>query len=51
MKRIDHDLLDSEYITIDEKGWHIAKDAPEELKEQFSRFIKEAEDGMEIELK
>lgn len=51
MKQHNIDLLESEYVTIDERGWHISEDAPEELKEQFEQFIKAAEDGMDIELK
>lgn len=51
MKKLDHDLLNSEYVTIDERGWHISDDAPDELKEEFEQFIEEAQDGMEIELK
>lgn len=51
MKRIDEDLMNSEYVTIDERGWHISDDAPAELKEEFKRFIEQAEQGAEIELK
>ena len=51
MKKLNLELLFSEYVTIDERGWHIRDDAPEELKERFEQFIKEAQDGMEIELK
>lgn len=50
MKEINSDLLNSEYVTIDESGWHISDDAPEEIKAQFEQFINAAEDGMEIEL-
>lgn len=51
MKRLDQEMMDSEYVTIDERGWHIADNAPDELKERFERFLEEAQDGMEIELK
>ena len=51
MKYYDEELMNSEYITVDEKGWHISDDAPEELKEKFKEFMKKAESGIEIELK
>lgn len=51
MKNINEKLLNSEYVTIDERGWHISKDAPEDLKKEFDEFIKSAEDGAEIEIK
>ncbi len=51
MKDYDEELFNSEFITSDEKGWHISDDAPEELKKKFKTFIKRAEDGIEIELK
>lgn len=51
MKNIDFDLMDSEYVTIDEKGWHISDDAPDELKKRFWRFLDQATDGAEIELR
>lgn len=51
MKTIDKELMTSEYITVDEKGWHISEDAPDELKAKFDKFIESAKDGVEIELK
>lgn len=51
MKIHDEELMNSEYITVDEKGWHISDDAPEELKNKFKEFIKKAENGIEVELK
>ena len=51
MRIYDEELINSEYVTIDERGWHISDDAPEELKKKFKAFIKKAEDGIEIELK
>lgn len=51
MKIHDEELLNSEFVTVDEKGWHISDDAPEALKEKFKEFIRKAEDGIEIELK
>ena len=51
MRMYDEELMNSEYVIIDEKGWHISDDAPEELKKKFHAFIKRAEDGVEIELK
>jgi hypothetical protein len=45
------DWMKSEYITVDEKGWHISDDAPDDLKEKFREFIVKAEQGIEIELK
>ena len=51
MKIHDDELMNSEYVYIDEKGWHISDDAPEELKDKFNEFIKKAEQGIEIELK
>ncbi len=51
MKIFDEELMNSEHITVDEKGWHISDDAPEELKLKFREFMKKAENGIEIELK
>ena len=51
MRMYDEEMMNSEYITIDEKGWHISEDAPEELKEKFNEFISKAESGIEIEIK
>lgn len=51
MKIYDETLMNSEYITVDEKGWHISDDAPEELKKRFKEFIEKTENGVEIELK
>lgn len=50
MKVIDEELMNSEYITVDEKGWHISDDAPHELKAKFDEFIERASEGIEIEL-
>ena len=30
---------DSEYITIDETGWHCADDAPDEIKDAYNDFM------------
>ena len=43
MRIYDVELMNSEYITVDEKGWHISDDAPEELKKKFNEFISKAE--------
>ena len=51
MKIIDEELMNSEFVTVDEKGWHISNDAPDELKEKFKEFIEKTENGIEIELK
>lgn len=51
MKIHDNELMNSEYVTIDEKGWRISEDAPEELKDKFNEFIKKVEQWIEIELK
>lgn len=51
MKIFDEELFNSKFITIDEKGWHISKDAPEELKKKFNEFIKIAQTGIVIEIK
>lgn len=51
MKIIDNELMGSEFITVDEKGWHISEGAPDDLKRKFEEFIKKAENGGEIELK
>lgn len=51
MKIIDEELMNSKYVTIDEKGWHISDDAPLALKERFYEFIEKVNDGIEIELK
>ena len=50
MKIIDEELMSSEYITVDERGWHISENAPDELKEKFNEFIEGAQEGMVIEL-
>ena len=46
----DEELMNSEFVSIDEKGWHISDDAPEDLKKKFKKFIENAEKGIEIEL-
>lgn len=51
MKSINNELLESEFVSVDEKGWHISDDAPEDLKQKFKKFIQQAEDGIEIEIK
>ena len=51
MKSIENELLDSEYVSIDEKGWHISDDTPENLKQKFKKFIQQAEEGIEIEIR
>lgn len=51
MRIIDEELMNSEFVTVDEKGWHISDDAPDELKKKFKEFIEKAENGIEIELK
>lgn len=51
MRIYDENLTNSEYVTIDEKGWHISDDAPAELKKKFNEFISKTESGIEIELK
>ena len=50
MKVIDKELINSKYVTVDEKGWHISDDAPDELKKKFNDFIENAKNGIEIEL-
>lgn len=50
MRQHNSNLLNSEYVTIDERGWHISDDAPDDLKKEFEQFIKAAEDGMDIEI-
>lgn len=50
MKIYDEELMNSEYITADEKGWHISDDAPVELKEKFKDFLEKTEQGIEIEI-
>lgn len=50
MKIIDKELMTSEYITVDEKGWHISEDAPDELKAKFYKFIESAKEGIVIEI-
>lgn len=50
MREYNEELMNSEYVTIDERGWHISEDAPEELKKKFNEFISRAS-GVEIELK
>ena len=34
-------FLDSEYFYIDEKGWHLKKDAPDDLKKEFEEYKKQ----------
>lgn len=43
------DWMDSEFITVDEKGWHISDDAPDELKKKFKEFIGETDIKIELE--
>ena len=50
MRQHNSNLLNSEYMTIDERGWHISDDAPDDLKKEFEQFIEAAEDGMDIEI-
>ena len=33
-------LSQSEFVTIDEKGWHISDEAPEDLKKEFDNYFK-----------
>ena len=33
--------MNSEYITIDERGWHISNDAPDDIKHKFDEFMKQ----------
>lgn len=51
MKSFENELLESEFVSVDEKGWHISDDAPEDLKQKFEKFIQQAEDGIEIVIK
>ncbi len=48
MQVFDEELLNSKYVTIDEKGWHIAEDAPKELKEKFDKYISQIKEQGEI---
>ena len=50
MRIYDKELMNSKYVIVDERGWHISDDAPDDLKEKFKEFINRAEDGIEIEL-
>lgn len=34
-------FINSPYLIIDEKGWRLKKDAPEELKKEFKEFMNE----------
>lgn len=34
------DWIESEYITIDENGWHCADDAPEEIRREYEKYMK-----------
>ena len=44
------DWMRSEYITIDEKGWHCSEDAPAEIKKKFKEFINMTKSGINIVL-
>lgn len=37
------DFINSPYLIIDEKGWRLKEDAPEDLKKQFEEFMKSIE--------
>lgn len=37
------DFIDSPYLIIDEKGWRLKEDAPEDLKKEFEEFMKSIE--------
>ena len=40
-------FIDSPYLIIDEKGWRLKDDAPEELKKEFDEFMKEIDSHIE----
>ena len=33
-------FIKSEYFYIDDKGWHLRKGAPDDLKKEFNTFMK-----------
>ena len=37
--------IESEFITIDENGWHCADDAPEDIKKEFYDFMSKVNSG------
>lgn len=37
------DWMNSEYITIDEMGWHCSEDAPKEIKDAYNEFMEEVD--------
>jgi len=42
------EFIDSKYLIIDEKGWRLKKDAPEELKKKFKEYMDSLEMILEI---
>ena len=32
-------FIDSKYFYIDEDGWHLAEDAPEDVKKEFEAYM------------
>lgn len=40
MTRCAPDFIDSPYLIIDENGWRLKEDAPEELKKEFDKYMK-----------
>lgn len=39
MTLVAGDWIKSEYITIDETGWHCSDDAPDDIKQKFEEFM------------
>lgn len=36
-------FINSTYLIIDEKGWRLKEDAPDELKKEFDEYMKSLE--------
>lgn len=43
--------IESEYITIDEDGWHCADNAPKDIKDAFNEYMDMVKKETEITLK
>lgn len=37
------DFIESEYFYIDDEGWHLKENAPEDMKKEFEEYTKEKE--------
>ena len=42
------DWIKSEYITIDESGWHCSDDAPDDIKQKFEDYMSQVNGSVTI---